>query len=178
MPKGTRKIALFGMDVDGVLSDGGVYYGDSGMEIKRFHVRDGMGITMLRNAGIVPFIITARRSAATARRAGELRIEEAHQGVHDKPGCLRGIARRHKVALDQVSFIGDDLSDLAVLELVGLPMAVGDAVDEVKRAAEFVTSRNGGYGAVREACEYVLKLNGHGDSFFALSGYKPADRDE
>ena len=146
--------------------------------MKRFHVRDGMGITMLRNAGIVPFIITARRSAATARRAGELRIEEAHQGVHDKPGCLRDIARRHGVALDQVSFIGDDLSDLAVLELVGLPMAVGDAVDEVKRAAEFITSKNGGYGAVREACEYVLKLNGHGDSFFALSGYKPADRDE
>ena len=175
MPKGTRKIALFGMDVDGVLSDGGVYYGDSGMEIKRFHVRDGMGITMLRNAGIVPFIITARRSAATARRAGELRIEEVHQGVHDKLGCLKDMVRRHKVTLGQVSFIGDDLSDLAVLEIVGLPMAVGDAVDEVKAAAEFVTSSKGGCGAVREACEYVLKLNGHGDSFYALSGYKPGD---
>jgi 3-deoxy-D-manno-octulosonate 8-phosphate phosphatase (KDO 8-P phosphatase) len=77
-----------------------------------------------------------------------------------------------------VSFIGDDLSDLAVLEIVGLPLAVGDAVDEVKRAAEFVTSSNGGCGAVREACEYVLKLNGHGDAFFALSGYEPVERDE
>lgn len=178
MAKGAGKIALFGMDVDGVLSDGGVYYGDAGLEIKRFHVRDGMGITMLRNAGVTPFIITARRSAATARRAGELRIEEAHQGVHDKPGCLRDIARRHNVSLDQVSFIGDDLSDLAVLELVGLPMAVADAVDEVKQAAEFVASRNGGHGAVREACEYVLRLNGYGEAFYALSGYKPVERDE
>lgn len=173
-----RKIVLFGMDVDGVLSDGGVYYGDSGLEIKRFHVRDGMGIAMLRNAGVVPFIITARRSAATARRAGELRIVEVHQGVHDKLGCLKDIATRHKVDLSRVSFIGDDLSDLAVLEVVGLPMAVGDAVDEVKQAAKFVASRDGGNGAVREACEYVLKLNGHGDAFFALSGYKPADDDE
>jgi 3-deoxy-D-manno-octulosonate 8-phosphate phosphatase (KDO 8-P phosphatase) len=173
-PKG-KKIALFGMDVDGVLSDGGVYYGDSGLEMKRFHVRDGMGITMLRNAGVVPFIITARRSAATARRAGELRIKEVHQGVHDKLGCLEAIASRHKTALDRVSFIGDDLSDLAVLEVVGLPMAVGDAVKEVKQAAEFVTLSKGGNGAVREACEYVLKLNGYGDSFYALSGYRPVD---
>ncbi len=175
MPLKEKKIALFGMDVDGVLSDGGVYYGDSGMEIKRFHVRDGMGIAMLRNAGVVPFIITARRSAATARRAGELRITEVHQGTHDKLGCLRRIVARHKVTLDKVSFIGDDLSDLAVLKVVGLPMAVADAVDEVKQAAKFIAATNGGNGAVREACEYVLKLNGHGDSFFALSGYKPAD---
>ena len=168
-----KRIALFGMDVDGVLSDGGVDYGDAGLEMKRFHVRDGMGITMLRNAGIVPFIITARRSAATARRAGELRILDVHQGVHDKLGCLRDIASRHGATLDQVSFIGDDLSDLGVLEVVGLPMAVSDAVDEVKQAAEFVTSREGGNGAVREACAHVLKLNGLGDSFFALSGYKP-----
>lgn len=177
MEKGKR-IALFGMDVDGVLSDGGIYYGDSGMEIKRFNVRDGMGITMLRNAGIVPFIITARRSAATARRAGELGIEEAHQGVRDKLGCLRRIAARHKVSPERISFIGDDLSDLAILKAVGLPMAVGDAVEEVKRVAEFVTSASGGHGAVREACEYVLKINGHGDSFFALSGYRPMTEDE
>jgi 3-deoxy-D-manno-octulosonate 8-phosphate phosphatase (KDO 8-P phosphatase) len=170
-----KRIALFGMDVDGVLSDGGIYYGDAGLEIKRFHVHDGMGITMLRNAGVVPFIITARRGSATARRAGELRIKEVHQGIRDKLACLRDIVARHGVELAQVSFIGDDLSDLAVLEVVGLPMAVGDAADEVKQAAKFVTSRTGGNGAVREACEHVLRLNGHGDDFHALSGYKPAD---
>jgi 3-deoxy-D-manno-octulosonate 8-phosphate phosphatase (KDO 8-P phosphatase) len=176
--KNERRIALFGMDVDGVLSDGGVYYGDSGMEIKRFNVRDGMGITMVRNAGIVPFIITARRSAATARRARELKIDEVHQGVRDKLGCLKMIAARHRVSPAEMSFIGDDLSDLAILEAVGLPIAVGDAVDEVKQAAKFVTSRNGGDGAVREACEYVLKLNGRGDSFYALSGYQPSGEGE
>jgi 3-deoxy-D-manno-octulosonate 8-phosphate phosphatase (KDO 8-P phosphatase) len=137
-----------------------------------------MGITMLRNAGIVPFIITARRSTATARRAGELGIEEVHQGVKDKLGCLRGIAARHDVTYEHISFIGDDLSDLSLLDVVGLPMAVGDAVEEVKRAAELVTSANGGHGAVREACEYVLKINGHGDSFFTLSGYRPRTEDE
>jgi 3-deoxy-D-manno-octulosonate 8-phosphate phosphatase (KDO 8-P phosphatase) len=91
---------------------------------------------------------------------------------------LRRIAARHDVKREHISFIGDDLSDLALLEAVGLPMAVGDAVEEVKHAAEFVTSANGGHGAVREACEYVLKLNGHGGSFFTLSGYRPGTEDE
>jgi 3-deoxy-D-manno-octulosonate 8-phosphate phosphatase (KDO 8-P phosphatase) len=176
--KSEKRIALFGMDVDGVLSDGGIYYGDGGLEVKRFSVRDGMGITMLRNAGIVPFIITARQSAATARRARELGIEETHQGVRDKLRCLRQIAEGRKITLEQVSFIGDDLSDLPVLDVVGLPMAVGDAVEEVKKVAKFVTSGNGGHGAVREACEYVLKLNGYAASFYALSGYKPQGENE
>jgi 3-deoxy-D-manno-octulosonate 8-phosphate phosphatase (KDO 8-P phosphatase) len=173
-----KKIVLFGMDVDGVLSDGGIYYGDSGLELKRFNVRDGMGITMLRNAGISPFIITARRSEATARRARELGITEVHQGIGDKLACLREIAGRHRAGLDEISFIGDDLSDLPVLEAVGFPMAVGDAVEEVKGAAAFVATRAGGHGAVREACEYVLKLNGHGGAFYALSGYRPEADDE
>jgi 3-deoxy-D-manno-octulosonate 8-phosphate phosphatase (KDO 8-P phosphatase) len=176
--KPEKRIELFGMDVDGVLSDGGIYFGDESLEIKRFNVHDGMGITMIRNAGIIPFIITARRSSATERRARELRIEEVHQGMRDKLAVLGLIAKRHKVTLDKISFIGDDLSDLQVLEVVGLPMAVGDAVDEVKQVAQFVTSRPGGHGAVREACEYVLKLNGQGDAFYALSGYKPVEEDE
>jgi 3-deoxy-D-manno-octulosonate 8-phosphate phosphatase (KDO 8-P phosphatase) len=173
-----KRIQLFGMDVDGVLSDGGVYYGDGGLEIKRFHVHDGMGITMLRNAGITPFIITARRSVATERRARELRIEEVHQGIRNKRTLLMRIAKKYEVALDNISFIGDDLSDVPVLEVVGLPLAVGDAADQVKAIAKFVTSRAGGHGAVREACEYVLKLNGLGESLYDLSGYKPADDDD
>jgi 3-deoxy-D-manno-octulosonate 8-phosphate phosphatase (KDO 8-P phosphatase) len=176
--KSRKKIVLFGMDVDGVLSDGGIYYGDSGLEIKRFHVRDGMGITMLRNAGVVPFIITARRSEATARRARELGIDEAHQGIRDKLSCLRDIAGRHNAALEEISFLGDDLADLPVLGAVGLPMAVGDAVEEVKAVAEYVTSLPGGHGAVREACERVLELNGRGKAFYRLSGYRPVDEDE
>jgi 3-deoxy-D-manno-octulosonate 8-phosphate phosphatase (KDO 8-P phosphatase) len=176
MPDDSAKILLFGMDVDGVLSDGGIYYGDSGMEIKRFHVHDGMGISMVRNAGIVPFIITARRSAAVERRASGLGIEEVHQGIVDKLDCLKQIAARHNAPFERISFIGDDLSDLAVLEAVGLPMAVGDAVDEVKKVAKFVASKPGGHGAVREACEHVLRLNGQ-TAFYHLSGYKPVKED-
>ncbi len=154
------RISMFGMDVDGVLTDGGIYYGDSGIELKRFNVHDGMGVTLLRRAGVVPFIITARRSAATARRAGELGITEAHQGVKDKLRCLEEIASRYSVGLERIAFVGDDISDLEVLMRVGLPIAVGNAVDEVRRVAKFVTARSGGDGAVREACEHVLALNG------------------
>jgi 3-deoxy-D-manno-octulosonate 8-phosphate phosphatase (KDO 8-P phosphatase) len=162
------KIRLFGMDVDGVLTDGGIYYGDSGMEMKRFSVQDGMGITLIRRAGIVPFIITARRSLATARRAKELGITEAHQGFKRKIVCLEELASRYDVPMNQIAFIGDDLSDLAVLLRVGLPIAVANANEEVRQAAKYVTSRSGGDGAVREACEYVLNLNGYGRSFHSL----------
>lgn len=162
------KIRMFGMDVDGVLTDGGILYGDTGIELKRFNVQDGMGVTLLRRAGIVPFIITARRSTATARRARELGIEEAHQGIRDKVECLERIARKHKIRHESIAFVGDDLSDLEVLMRVGLPIAVANAVDEVLKSAKFITSRRGGDGAVREACEHVLALNGWEGSRLAL----------
>jgi YrbI family 3-deoxy-D-manno-octulosonate 8-phosphate phosphatase len=152
---------MFGMDVDGVLTDAGIYYGDSELEIKRFNAQDGMGVTLLLRAGIVPFIITARTSSAVARRARELGIEEVHQGVTDKLSRLKEVVARQGVELAEVAFIGDDLSDLAVLKQVGLPIAVANAVDEVRCTAKFMASCNGGDGAVREACEYVIKLNGY-----------------
>ena len=163
-----KKIKLMILDVDGVLTDGGIYYGDGGLELKRFNVRDGMGITLIRNAGIVPFIITARRSAATARRAEELGVTEVHQAVADKLGCLRDLVAQRGARLEDVAFIGDDFSDLEVLRHVGLPIAVADAAEEIKEAAAFVTGRSGGEGAVREACEHVLRLNGHQGDLSAL----------
>jgi 3-deoxy-D-manno-octulosonate 8-phosphate phosphatase (KDO 8-P phosphatase) len=156
-------IRMFGMDVDGVLTDGGIYYGDSGLEIKRFNVQDGMGITLLRKAGIIPFIITARTSEATARRAQELGITETHQGIKNKLACLEELASRHGVPLDDIAFVGDDLADLDILLRVGCPIAVANATEEVKQAAEFVASCGGGAGAVREACEYVIRLNGYAE---------------
>jgi 3-deoxy-D-manno-octulosonate 8-phosphate phosphatase (KDO 8-P phosphatase) len=157
------EIRMFGMDVDGVLTDGGVYHGNGGLELKRFHVQDGMGITLLRKAGIVPFIITARRSAAVARRAVELAIDEVHQGTERKMERLREIVERQGVDLDRVAFIGDDLSDYEVLTGVGFPIAVANAREEVKRVARLVTRSRGGRGAVREACEHVLRACGHSD---------------
>lgn len=162
------KIRMFGMDVDGVLSDGGIYYGNAHLEMKRFNVQDGMGITLLKRTGVIPFIITARTSAATARRADELGISETHQGIKNKFACVEDLASRHRVSLDRVAFVGDDLSDLTVLLRVGFPIAVGNAAEEVKQAAKFVTSRCGGEGGVREACEYVIRLNGYEGSMLGL----------
>jgi 3-deoxy-D-manno-octulosonate 8-phosphate phosphatase (KDO 8-P phosphatase) len=153
-------IKMFGMDVDGVLTDGGIYLGNMDLELKRFHAHDGMGITLVREAGLVPFIITGRTSAAVERRARELGIGEVHQGIGDKLACLQAVVSAHKVSLGEVAYVGDDLADICVLENVGFPIAVGDARDEIKRLAKLVTRSVGGSGAVREACEWVLKLNG------------------
>lgn len=172
--EGNARIRLFGMDVDGVLTDEGIYLGTAELEFKRFNVHDGMGITLIRKAGIVPFIITARVSAAVTRRARELGIEEVHQGVRDKLSCLKEITYRHGVELEQVAFVGDDLSDLTVLWSVGLPIAVANATDEIKQAAKFTTALSGGKGAVREACEYVLRLNGYEGSLASLLGIEAA----
>lgn len=150
-------IKLFGMDVDGVLTDGGIYYAEPVMELKRFDAQDGMGVTLLNMAGIVPFIITARGCDAVKRRADELGIEEVHQGVKDKMGCLEGILRAHEAGLDETAYVGDDLSDLCIMVRVGLPIAVANARDEIKQVAKHVTVARGGAGAVREACEYVLR---------------------
>jgi 3-deoxy-D-manno-octulosonate 8-phosphate phosphatase (KDO 8-P phosphatase) len=157
------RIKLFGMDVDGVLSDGGIYYGDRRLELKRFHAHDGMGITLVRRAGITPFIITGRRGMATLRRARELGIEEVHQGIEDKLASLEALASRHGAALGEVAYVADDFGDLEVLLRVGFPIAVANAREEVKRVAKLVTASSGGNGAVREAAEWVLKTNGQWD---------------
>ena len=170
MESDSAGIRMFGMDVDGVLTDGGIYYGDHGMEMKRFSVQDGMGITLLHRAGIIPFIITARRSNATLRRAEELGIREVHQGITSKLECLERLASRYHVSVGQMAYIGDDLSDLEIMHEVGYPIAVANARDEVKNAARLVTSCGGGHGAVREACEHVLRLSGHRRPFFSLLG--------
>jgi 3-deoxy-D-manno-octulosonate 8-phosphate phosphatase (KDO 8-P phosphatase) len=154
------KIRMFGMDVDGVLTDGGIAYGDGNLELKRFHAHDGMGITLLRLAGITPFIITGRRCDAVDRRGRELGVAEIHQGVEDKLACLRELAARHAAELSEIAFVGDDLPDLEVLRTVGYPAAVANAREEIKRVAKFVTSGRGGDGAVREAIEWALKING------------------
>jgi 3-deoxy-D-manno-octulosonate 8-phosphate phosphatase (KDO 8-P phosphatase) len=153
-------IRLFGMDVDGVMTDGGIYYGEPVMELKRFDAQDGTGITLLKMAAIVPFIITSRECAAVRRRADELGIEDVHQGVKDKMGCLKEVLEKHGAGLDETAYVGDDLSDMCVMLEVGLPIAVANARDEIKRIADHVTAASGGRGAVREACEYVLKRAG------------------
>jgi len=162
-----EQVRLFGMDVDGVLTDGGIYYGGGGLEIKRFHVHDGLGLSLLVASGVVPFIITGRSSEAVERRGGELGVKEIHQGIKNKLACLRDIMAKYGVGADRVAYIGDDLLDLEVMAEVAYPIAAANAREEVKRAARYVTSSRGGSGAVRDAIEWVLKLNGRWDEIVA-----------
>jgi len=149
-------------DVDGVLTDGGLYVGESAahqIELKRFHIQDGLGIKFLRQAGLVVVLASARRSEATALRGRELKVDEV---VQDNPKLapFATILARRGVAWDECAFVGDDLPDLPVLTRVALPIAVANAVPEVKTAATFVTKRSGGDGAVREVAETILKARG------------------
>lgn len=156
----SRPVRLLGMDVDGVLTGGEVIHGSGGLELKQFHIQDGMGITLAARAGIVPAVITVRSSEAVERRAHELGIREVHQGVERKWDRLEEILRRHGIDPEEAAYIGDDLVDLPVLRRVGLPIAVANAAEEVKQEATWVTSRPGGGGAVREVVERILKRDG------------------
>jgi len=151
-----RSIRLFATDVDGVLTDGGMCYSDSGDEWKRFHVRDGMGIKLLQHAGLLTALITQEQTKLVARRAEKLTIPEVHQGAHDKLAVLRDIVGRHGLELNQVAYIGDDVNDLEVLQAVGFSAAPADAIPVVRKAVHYVCKKVGGGGAVREVADLIL----------------------
>ena len=151
-----KDVQILVMDVDGVLTDGKLYYSDSGEEIKTFNVRDGQGLKLIKSYGIKLAIISGRTSEAVRRRAQELLVDEIHLGVSDKFPVLQDIMRGYNISSDQAIFIGDDLGDIDVLNSVGLPVAVADAHDSVKRRADYVTGKIGGCGAVREVCDLII----------------------
>ena len=159
-----KRIRLVGLDVDGVMTDGGIYVGlvaDHAVEFKRFHIQDGLGVKMLQWAGIPVVLVSGRRSDATTLRAKELGIEDVVQddGAKKLPAFEEILARRG-VRWEACAFVGDDLADLPLLRRVGLPVAVANAVAEVKAAAALVTATPGGQGAVREVAEAILKARG------------------
>jgi YrbI family 3-deoxy-D-manno-octulosonate 8-phosphate phosphatase len=151
------EVRLLVMDVDGVLTDGGIYYTERGDEVKRFDVRDGQGIVMLRETGVLTAVITRRRSRIVQRRADELGIAEVHQGATDKRGLLESLISRRGLSPSEVAYVGDDIGDLAAMQFVGVPVAVADAVPIVKEAAAYVTRARPGHGAIREVCEAILR---------------------
>jgi len=151
-----RGIKLLLMDCDGVLTDGRLYFGPSGEELKVFHVRDGQGIVAWHAAGFRSGIISGRNSAIVEMRGSQLGVEFVRQGIDDKVAVLDEIAAAAGVSYEEVAFIGDDTPDIPVLELVGLGVAVADAVDEVKAAAHLITNKKGGYGPVRELIDLIL----------------------
>jgi len=153
-----KKIKMFVMDVDGTLTDGCTYYSERGEELKRFSMKDGFGISLLRHNDIIPVILTGENSRIVLCRAKKLNVKEVHLNVKDKLKKVSDIAYNYKVWLDvHVAYIGDDRSDVDVMKKVALSFAPADAVEEVKKVAKLITIRKGGEGAVREAIDYVLQ---------------------
>jgi len=158
-----RQVRLLIFDVDGVLTGGQIFIGPSGEALKVFHVRDGLGIAAAHRAGLKTAVITGRESEMVQRRCAELAIDDVCQGARDKVKVLVELAAKHNIMLSEVGYIGDDLNDLAAMAKVGFACTVADAVPEVKAAAHYVASREGGCGAVREIIELVLKVQGKWD---------------
>lgn len=163
-----QRIRLVGFDVDGVLTDGGLYLGrvgDHPVELKRFDIQDGLAVLLLRAAGITVVLVSGRQSEATALRAREIGVDEVIQDdAAAKLPAFEALLARRGLRLDECAFAGDDLADLPVLTRVALPIAVANAVAEVKAVAGFVTGATGGHGAAREIAEAILKARGVWDT--------------
>jgi len=156
-PTALAKIELLVLDVDGVLTDGRLYFGARGEALKVFHVRDGHGIKLLMNAGVYVAAVSGRRSAAVAVRMRELGVATVVQACNDKVGALRRIAKRLAVPVLNCACMVDDTPDLPLMSAVGLAAAVADAHPLVKSAAHWVARAAGGCGAVRELCDEILR---------------------
>jgi len=154
----TVKLAIF--DVDGVLTDGSLILGPNDQEFKKFHVRDGLGLVMLRDSGTVLAVITGRESQVVSERMAQLGIEYVFQGQNNKQLALESLLSELNIDPAVVCYVGDDLSDLPVMLRVGLPIAVADAHSKLIEHAVWRTSANGGAGAVREVCELILAAQG------------------
>jgi 3-deoxy-D-manno-octulosonate 8-phosphate phosphatase (KDO 8-P phosphatase) len=156
-----RKLRLVLADCDGVLTDGGVYYGEAGELMKRFSIRDGMGVDRLRNAGIESGIVSGERSPSIARRAEKLAIRHVLLGVKDKRAAVEALCAEVGLALDELGYIGDDVNDLQVLEAIGargLTAAPRDALPEVASQVHHLCAVPGGHGALRDFAEWILTL--------------------
>ncbi len=152
-----KRIRLFATDVDGVLTDAGMYYSESGEELKKFNTRDGMGIKLLQRAGLITAIVTQERTKLVAWRGEKLMMPEVHQGVMDKLSLVREMAARHGLSMDEVAYIGDDINDLATVKAVGFSATPADGMPAVVEAVDYVCVKKGGEGAVREIIEMILK---------------------
>jgi 3-deoxy-D-manno-octulosonate 8-phosphate phosphatase (KDO 8-P phosphatase) len=155
-----RHIRLLILDVDGVLTDGGLYYDHAGNVTKRFHVQDGLGIKLAQAAGLEVAVITGLNHGAVAQRVRELGVTEYHAGHVDKARLLEDMCQARQITPAQVAFLGDDWVDAGIMRRVGLPMAVPNAQPEILELARWVPQRPGGAGAVREVIAFVLRAQG------------------
>jgi len=151
------KLKLLALDVDGVLTDGKLFYSENGQEYKAFDVKDGFGLKQLVDAGIDIAIISSRNSIAVEKRAEELGIQQVRQGVKNKLDALIKVCRELKIEINESAYMGDDLPDFEVMAGAGISLTVADAATEIIDLADWVSSRRGGQGAVREICEIILR---------------------
>jgi len=163
-----RKIKLLILDVDGVLTDGRIVYDNFGDELKFFNVTDGLGVFLLRKAGIKTVIITAKKTKAVLKRAKDMRVAEVYSN-HHKLGIYKKVLRKFHVKDEEVCFMGDDLLDLPLIKRAGRAVSPPNAVDEVRNLSHYTTQKHGGKGAVRELIELILKSQGLWDK--AISAY-------
>ncbi|HWB42164.1 MAG TPA: HAD hydrolase family protein [Gemmatimonadales bacterium] len=180
-PARASRVRLVALDVDGVLTDNGIWIGPVAgerVELKRFDIQDGLGMRLLRTAGIPVIWVSGRHSEATALRAAELRVDELLQVPGpEKLGALSELLSRRGLAWDEIAYLGDDLADLQVMRRAGLPVAVANAVPEIRAVAAGVTTAPGGHGAVREFADALLKARGVWPDMLERYFTEPAKRD-
>ncbi|MBP9854246.1 MAG: HAD-IIIA family hydrolase [Candidatus Omnitrophica bacterium] len=152
-----KKVKLLVLDVDGILTDGRIIVDDKGQETKNFNVQDGFGIVLFQRLGFKTAIISARASEAVKARAKDLKIDHVHLDAHNKLAVYKQLIKQLKIDDDHVCFMGDDLPDLAVAQTAGVTITVPNACKEIKKEAAWITERQGGHGAVREAIEMILE---------------------
>ena len=162
-----KDIKLVILDVDGVMTDGRIVIDDNGVESRNFDIKDGMGVVVMMMSGVEVAIITSKKSGAVRHRAEELKIKRFHEGIKKKTEPYEEMLKEMGITDAQVAYVGDDLVDLSMMKRVGFPVAVADAVDEVREAAVYVTKARGGYGAVREVAEMILKAQDKWDKILS-----------
>ncbi len=167
-----KKIKLLAFDVDGVMTDGSVTYDENGVEYKTFNVKDGHGIVRMNKSGFITAIITARNNGTVAHRAKNLNITELHQGHMVKLPVLEELLEKYNLKFENVSYMGDDLPDIPILEKVGLACCPNDAMPEVKDICGFVSLKDGGRGAVRELCDFILNSQNIEKDFIVAEGQR------
>ena len=163
----SKLISLIAFDIDGIMTDGGLYFSDSGEEFKRFNSLDGHGIKMLKSSGIQVAIITGRTSRCVTKRAENLGIEYVYQGVERKLEAMIDLLDKLDLSRDATAYMGDDVVDLCVMRHVGLSISVPDSPQIVHEHSDYITKRRGGHGAVREACELIMSAQGTLDAQLA-----------
>ncbi|OHB69763.1 MAG: hypothetical protein A2W23_09475 [Planctomycetes bacterium RBG_16_43_13] len=152
-----RRVRAVVLDVDGVLTDGGMYYTETGEVMKKFNTRDGMGIALLIKTGVKVALISGEKTDIIIRRAEKMGVSDVYLGVENKITALNDFLTKHKLSADDVCYVGDDVNDIPPMERVLLAVAVNDAVEDVKKAANVILTKKGGEGAVREIVDLILK---------------------